>query len=288
MDTQKNKLLLLGVGNLALAMHKQYKDFYKFIGTTRDTAKVFQFADRGIEPVLLPQKQTENNTLAVAEIAQEIIEPLANNANVLISFPPDGISDQILAKACQSAQSIIYISSTSVYGNYTGEVTENTPINPINGKDILRVKAEDAWLALGATVLRAPAIYGPNYGLHVRLKSGNYKLPGDGSNITSRIHVDDLTTIIQSIFKSSIKNRIYVVGDLCPASQIEVVTWLCQKLNIAIPSPIPIKEAPQTLQGNRSIIAKRVLDDLRLTLKYPTYKEGFSQCLSEKFSYNNQ
>jgi len=44
-------------------------------------------------------------------------------------------------------------------------------------------------------VLRPAAIYGPGRGAHESIRIGRWRIAGDGSNYTSRIHVDDLAAL---------------------------------------------------------------------------------------------
>ncbi len=260
-------LVLLGVGTAGWAVATLLKDKAQIVGTTRQPGKLFAFVENGIDPIVMPWPSAE------------VIEPLTPGAEVLVSFPPDGTTDAILAPGCRSARSIIYISSTGVYGKTSGRIDDaSEPIVDETSK--LRLEAEDIWRSIGATVLRAPAIYGPETGLHVRLREGKFAIPGDGSGLVSRIHVEDLARIADAVFQQGIRNETFVVGDLQPASHKEVVEWLCAKYNFPMPPYAPLGEVTAHLRSSRSVDSSRVLKTLGLELKYPTYKEGFAAFLS--------
>ena len=213
----------------------------------------------------------------------ELVQGLADKADILVSFPPDGSTDAILAPACSSARCIIYISSTGVYGRTRGQIDDSTPADYSDERMRSRLEAESIWKEHGAIVLRVPGIYGPNSGLHKRLRQGKFKIPGDGSNLISRIHVEDLAAIILAIFEEGkLNDSTYLVGDQAPCSIREVVDWLCQKMELQLPESIPIEEVNATLRGSRSIDATRLLNELGLTLRFPDYKSGYEQCLSEE------
>ena len=74
----------------------------------------------------------------------------------------------------------------------------------------------------------------------------------------------------------------YVVGDLKPTSHLEVVSWLCNQLSLPLPASSPLSEVNPSLRGNRQICSAKVLADLDVKLKYPTYVEGFTQCLANR------
>jgi nucleoside-diphosphate-sugar epimerase len=67
-----------------------------------------------------------------------------------------------------------------------------SPPEPPSQRSGRILRAEALSRAHAAAVLRASAIYGPDSGLHMRMIRGEHKLPGDGSPIVTRIHVDDL------------------------------------------------------------------------------------------------
>jgi hypothetical protein len=276
-------LLLLGVGNVGLAAARYARSAFtatadpaaggssqrKIIGTTRDPKRIFDLFHENIEPVVMPWPSAE------------VIQPLAQNAHVLVSFPPDGKTDAILAPACLQAESIVYISSTTVYGKQEGVILDTTAVEASDELAAPRIEAEKIWRAIGANVLRAPGIYGPQSGLHKRLLDGTYKLPGDGNRMSSRIHIDDLVQFIFALFASGKQGETYVVGDALPATHREVAAWLCNRMGVPAPAESPLDAVHHTLRGNRSIDASRALGDLNVKLKYPTYKEGYEACLQQ-------
>lgn len=262
-------LLLLGVGKVGLALNARVRGTRKVQGTTRNPNRIFEFDHAGMEPIIMPWP------------ACEIISPLAKDAQVVVSFAPDGNADKVLAPACTDAAKIVYISSTGVYDFGAGTIDDTTPVAPETEEARRRYEAEKIWLAQGAIVLRCPAIYSPDNGLHMRLRSGAHKVPGDGTNFISRIHIDDLVTLILAALDSNVSGETFVVGDQSPAPHIEVVTWLCEQLDLPLPDHIPIEEAPLTMRGNRCVNPSRALETFKVKLKYPSYREGFLACLNE-------
>lgn len=262
-------ILLLGVGMVALAVYDSVRGHARVIGTTRDPMRLFDFVNTGIEPVVMPWP------------SREVIEPLANGADVLVSFPPDGATDKLLAPACAGARTVVYISSTGVYGSRHGAIDDHTPVANDEEAAAPRLAAEREWQMVGATILRAPAIYGPTSGLHIRLREGNFAIPGDGTGVVSRIHVDDLAHIISAVFHQQRRGETFVVGDLCPATHQEVVGWLCEELQMPMPPRTPLEEVSAQLKSSRSVDPHRALKELGVTLKYPTYKEGFKALIGQ-------
>jgi len=288
------KVILLGVGSCALALVDFYRDKIDagriaLYGTTRSAEKLPVLASLGIQPLL----DSNSDLLASDDLSEanardvqfiEQLRNLAKDAFILVSYPPprDGaknLSDMRYGAALSQAKKIVYISSTAVYGSASGVINEDTPTSS-EGQYAPRLSSEKFWQKRGACVLRAPGLYSPQTGLHKLLLSGKYKLPGDGSNYVSRIHLDDLAVIIDAAFQRAECGSLFVVGDERPATHIEVVSWLCQKLDLPMPPAVPIEDVHLTLRGNRQIDSSRVLRQLHVGLQYPSYVEGLSQCLA--------
>jgi nucleoside-diphosphate-sugar epimerase len=148
----------------------------------------------------------------------------------------------------------------------------------------LRLAAEDEYLRLGAIVLRAAGIYGPGRGLHRRLASGEFRIPGAGSNVVSRIHVEDLAALALAALargpgEHGLGRRIFVAADDTPVPQIEVVRWLSTALRVPMPRAAPLEQVPSTLRHDRAADNRRIKQALGMALRYPSYREGFARCL---------
>jgi nucleoside-diphosphate-sugar epimerase len=261
------KVVLLGVGMVGRAVYDALRGQAHVVGVTRQPERLFEFVNAGIDPVVMPWP------------SEEIIAQVAEGADVLVSFPPDGSSDAILAPGCKGARSLVYISSTGVYGSHKGKVDDQTPVASSDPQNLERLKAEQTWRDVGATVLRAPAIYGPTSGLHIRLRKGDFKVPGDGKGMVSRIHVDDLAALINGAFARGQKANTFVVGDAKPTTYGEIVEWLCKKMDLPLPPYAPLEEVSPHLRASREVDPSRALRELKVTLKYPTYVDGFSALL---------
>ncbi|MDR3616810.1 MAG: hypothetical protein P4L53_24855 [Candidatus Obscuribacterales bacterium] len=267
-------LVLLGLGNAAAAVVESARTgkYDQIIATTRSEEKRDRLEKAGLKVIF---GSCSDNSDYISRLTFT-----TKNSHVFVSFPPDGQTDAILAPAVKEAQKIVYISTTGVFGGAKGLVDESTPVDGRDEKTVNRLEAEKVWRDIGAIILRAPGLYGPATGLHLRLKSGTYRLPGKGSNHISRIHLDDLASIALAAFERAPKSSLYVVGDESPVPQIEVVEFLCSKLNLPMPESISLEDAHATVRGDRQVVANRVLEDLGVTLKYPTYKQGYEQCLA--------
>ncbi len=98
---------------------------------------------------------------------------------------------------------IIYTSASSVYGECEGKITtEDTPLQAITPQGKILIEAEKNLLSLRGKeckvcIFRVSEIYGPNRSIKERVeKLLTKKAPGDGSQLTNMIHVDDLVSAI--------------------------------------------------------------------------------------------
>lgn len=206
----------------------------------------------------------------VVDVARAFVDA---STHAIVCFPPDGSTDAALAPLLATAAAVSYVSTTGVYGDHEGEVDDATPASSSAQRS--RLDAEDAYRGVGGTILRAPGIYGPDRGLHVRVRTGAHSMPGDGANVMSRIHVDDLAALL--LASRAVRGETFVVGDLEPASQREVCTWICREYGCPMPPSLPPERVHESLRRNRRIDPSRVLSALDVTLRFPTYRDGMSR-----------
>lgn len=264
-------LILLGCGQSAKALLENKRGIGEYghvYATTRSAERFSELRRLGAEPILFGHFEADSK-----------FSEICHGADILVSFPPDGRSDAFICPLLSEARRIIYISSTGVYGGAQGLVNEDTAVERTED-NAKRLDAEELWSAAGAVILRAPGLYNAHSGLHIRLLAGSYRPPPNPANFVSRIHLDDLATIILACFAASCLSRsIYVVGDLKPCPHDELVSFLCSRLNLPATRGQGQVSGHHTLRGNRRVDPTRILKELGIQLKYPTYVEGYGQCL---------
>jgi nucleoside-diphosphate-sugar epimerase len=259
------RVLILGCGytGSAVARLAQGRGL-SVLGSVRSVLSAEKLIAEGIPAFVTP------------ELDPSIAAHIDANTHVVIAFPPDGVTDARIASALAHAAAITYISSTGVYGDRTGVIDDSTPLpNPPNARSQRLLAGENAYRPLGATILRSPAIYGKERGLHCRLLRGDHRIPGDGSHTLSRIHVEDLATLI--LATRNVHGETFVVGDLEPTPHIDVVRFVCESYGLPLPPFAPLNELPDSLRANRAVDARRALRELGVTLLYPSFREGMAR-----------
>ncbi len=212
--------------------------------------------------------------LAHADPADEpTVARAAEGAHVVVTFPPDGATDARLARTVRGARAIVYASSTAVYGS--GVIDEATPVTTRPSEaQARRLEAEAAWRGVGASVVRLPALYGPEIGLHLRLAAGTFTMPGDGGAVVSRVHTDDAAAFCLAALAAT-PGSLLVTGDDEPAPIAEVVELVCRLFALPPPPRGAEADAHRTLRGRREVDSRPTRARFGVTLRFPTYREGY-------------
>ena len=107
------------------------------------------------------------------------------------------------------------------------------------------------------------------------------------SNVFSRIHVEDVLQTLLMSMRSTNSGRIYNVADDYPSSSYEVITYASALLKRPPPPAIPFEKAILSdfarsfYQENKRVKNKRIKEELKVNLFYPSYREGLQAILRE-------
>lgn len=211
--------------------------------------------------------------------------------SLLVSIPPlsTGPSDEgsnhlaNLLRLCPATRSVLYVSSTSVYGQNQGRVDENTQPAPDSESGKLLLQVEEwlrAWVerqqlqspsrSCAATVLRSGGQFGP--GRHPgRFLGGRRDVPGPHQPV-NLIHQDDLVDIIWSEWRqmqvpshreadaqasrtSPLRNRFRLINAVCPdhPTRLEYYTQAAVQLGLEAPQFRSTQEADEPLNPGKRV-----------------------------------
>ncbi|MBF0363516.1 MAG: hypothetical protein HQK49_21020 [Oligoflexia bacterium] len=215
LNSKINTISILGVGwlgtNLAQLILKQQNEKVTIKGSTTTPSKVEHLQKMGIKPYLInlhPQGPDLNFDF-----------DFLNTDLLIISLPPkvktEGVDFHLwqintLINFIDSQIPIIYLSSTSVYGDNQGAVDESTTPIPtkfsgkviLRAEEILREKFKDK-----LTILRLGGLIGPGREPS-RLSKKNPQLFNSHSKI-NLIHLDDACGIILAIIYKNAWGEIF-------------------------------------------------------------------------------
>ena len=185
----------------------------------------------GIKGIGVTSKNINNNKFANITFVNrdKIQEVLSYSTHLLITAPPDDkgcsifnkFSSQILAS---NIKSLIYISTTGVYGNHNGSwVDENSLLHAKSQFDKIRVKSEKQWKLfceknnINLNIVRISGIYGPQR--IIKLNKKKLDVIIKKNHYFSRIHVLDAARLISKIILENFNNEIWNLADDFPSSR---------------------------------------------------------------------
>ncbi|MBX2854952.1 MAG: SDR family oxidoreductase [Rhodobacteraceae bacterium] len=293
-------LLCFGYGySAAVLARRRILDGWRVYGTTRKPEKAADIEADGAIPIVL-------NRDAVAPA-------LANATHVLVSAGPevvrqdvdearpvdptlDYVSEALIARGRDIAW-LGYLSTTGVYGDHGGAwVDELAARKPVTERGRLRMLAENEWLTLwrehGLRVhlFRLAGIYGPGRGPFEKVRTGSAQRIIKEGQVFSRIHVEDIATVLEASIATPSAGASYNVCDDEPAPPQDVIAYAAELLGLAPPPEVPFEQAKLHMtEMARSFYAeskrvsnKKIKDELKVRLAFPSYREGLAMTLAQE------
>jgi nucleoside-diphosphate-sugar epimerase len=285
------RLFAFGLGFSALTLAKRLSaEGWQIAGTARDDGKVERLKREGYDVVRF-SGDAGNPALA---------KHLAGTTHLIHSIPPGSGGDPVLAfyreeiAALPALEWAGYLSTVGVYGNQEGGwVDESTAPNPNSARTGARVAAEQDWLQFGREigvpvhVFRLAGIYGPGRCVFDKLRAGTARRIDKDGQVFSRIHVEDIASVLEASIAKPRGGAIYNVADDEPAAPGDVVAYAAELMGMPPPPEIAFADADLTpmarsfYEGSRRIKNARIKSELGVTLRYPTYREGLTALLED-------
>jgi nucleoside-diphosphate-sugar epimerase len=228
-------------------------------------------------------------------------KPLSDVTHLLASVPPDATGDPVLAvhgdriAALPGLSWVGYLSTTGVYGDRAGEwVDESAALLPTGERSRRRVAAETGWLELRRNsgvpvhIFRLAGIYGPGRSPFDALRAGTAKRIHKPGQVFSRIHVDDLASVLIASMKRPRPGAIYNVCDDDPAPPEAVVAHAATLLGIPPPPLVALEAAGLSSMArsfyddNKRVSNRLIKTELGATLRYPNYRAGLAAILADE------
>ena len=104
--------------------------------------------------------------------------------------------------------------------------------------------------------------------------------------VFSRIHVDDIATVLRASMYTPKPGRAYNLCDDEPAPPQDVITEACRLLDVDPPPETPFEEANLSemarsfYSDNKRVSNKRIKNELGVALAWPNYREGLKGLIS--------
>jgi nucleoside-diphosphate-sugar epimerase len=228
--------------------------------------------------------------------------PLEKNKKILEKVNLEG-TKKLFKEIKSITKSIIYISGLGVYGE-TDEIVidESQKYNPNTNFVKIRLDAEKYLKdnSLEHKIDFAVAHFGDVYGqdgwfyemLIKRLKKNTFRMPKGGDYYKCFVHVDDAVGSIIAILEKESFGESFIIADSMPVSFKEFSNFTADQISAKHPGSVPVFLAKAVLGTD---LIKLLTTPIKVSnkkilkiydFKYPNYKDGIKQVISELKSKN--
>lgn len=275
------RLIIVGCGDIGLKIVARLHRRFRIFAVTSTPERSATLRAAGAVPLLADLDGARPDRLGA----------LAPRAIYLAPPPASGLSDRRLALWLSSLRrrprSLVYVSTTGVYGDRRGgSVDETATAAPSTPRAVRRLDAERRARAhpWRACVLRAPGIYGPGRLPLERLRLG---LPVPLEEVmTNHIHAEDLARLCVRAMLAGAPRRLYNAVDDTRLSLAQYLDLVADRAGLPRPPRQPLAEVAAAvspmqmsfMSESRVIGNRRIKDELRFRLRFPTVAEALPRC----------
>lgn len=264
-------LFCFGLGNVAQALINQLDSQWKVSGT-----------HTGKRPLKLNEYIFNIQDKPNPNILDDV-------THILISIPPRDDGDPVFnifgeyIKTLPKLKWLGYFSSTSVYGDHQGEwVNELSETRANDSLGINRLLAENQWLKsdIPLNIFRISGIYGARHSALDMVRSNRASRILKPNHFFSRIHIEDLISIVHLIMNNPTNKQIYNLSDDNPSAQHEVIEFACKLLGVTPPPLVNFLDAnlTETMRSyylsSKKVDNQKIKDVYNYKFKFPSYKDG--------------
>jgi nucleoside-diphosphate-sugar epimerase len=283
-----SEVLILGCGDLGTRVGQHFADqSKKVLGVRR-------------RPMQAP---SENFHFAAVDIHQpDALESILTDSLqlIIVTLTPDAYTEAAykhtyyqamhnLVNALQirnASPHIIFVSSTSVYEQHSGEILDETSITEpqaFNGRWLLAAEQCLTSSGLPTSIVRLSGIYS-----HTRRRFLDKCCLGElpsPHKLTNRIHIEDAAQAIIHIahLPSALAPEIFLVSDSEPATSQTIYEWLLEKDLCRRPDKFTESVNNDFPTSGKFISNKKLLAS-GFRFKFPTFREGYEKILRADIS----
>lgn len=256
------QVLIIGCGWLGKPLGKHLSDAgYHVYGTTRNQAKLKELKKYDIEPLLL-------DLISVSDG----MDQLPNVDFTILTVPPSGISSDAhtlhngLKRLLQLPRlgQFIYTSSTSVYPNTNGEVSEADAeeiYSPHSGKSVLKIENELRKHQPNFNILRFGGLFGRGRNPVTRLaKKAELSKAEHPVNMT---HMQDAIKSIEKLLLKEVKSETFNAVSPEHPTKLQFYTAAAEKKGVKLP---PAADEPKS--DYKLVNSQKIIDQLNYTFTY--------------------
>jgi nucleoside-diphosphate-sugar epimerase len=282
--------VVIGCGYVGMRVAKHLaRQGHRVYGVRRQIARTTEFDDAGVIPLQIDITVPEQLELIPKTIqwAVNAVSSSKRGADGYRQVYYDGtksVTEHL--STLPDFRRYVHTSSTSVYGQTDGSwINEDSEREPSTETSQILVEVEDHLLdafrehGFPASIARVSGIYGPERGyLFQQFLKNEARMVGNGSRIINMVHVDDVVLAISSVLESGKPGIAYNITDNCPTTQLDFFSWLASELQRPLPKSASQAELNQRKRAitNKRVSNQRLLEELRHSLLYPTFREGYA------------
>jgi nucleoside-diphosphate-sugar epimerase len=284
-------VLIVGCGDVGLRVLRLLRGRCRVLALTSSPERVDRLRAAGAVPLVgdLDDPASLGRLAGLADAVLHLAPPQT-------AGPTDRRTAALLAALARSGRvgRLVYASTTGVYGDAGGDwLDETSPLRAATDRALRRVDAERRvrWYgrATGArvTVLRIPGIYALDRvggDPRDRLRRGTPVLRAEDDVHTNHIHADDLARACVAALWRGRSQRVF---NACDDTELAMGDYFDLAADLAgLPRPPRMTRAEAAavlspvqlsfMSESRRLRNRRLKEELRLRLRYPTVREGLA------------
>jgi nucleoside-diphosphate-sugar epimerase len=289
------KILIVGSGDVARRILLQLTGHYRVFALLRKAEKQTDWRLAGAIPVLadLDQRSSLDRLSGLADIVLHLAPPPAQGTR-------DTRTRHLLAalgKGKSLPRRLIYVSTTGVYGDCGGAQIDETRCvqaeSPRAGRRVDAERVLRAWgqqTGVAVSILRAPGIYAADRLPLERLEKALPMLVAEDDVYTNHIHAEDLAAACIAAMRHGQANRTYNVVDDSALKMSDYFIQVADAFGLPHPPQVTRAQAASLLspmqlsfmRESRRIGNRRIKNELKLRLAFPTIADGIADALKGK------
>jgi nucleoside-diphosphate-sugar epimerase len=292
---RRERVLIIGCGDVGQRAAKAFGAgrHVRLLALTSSAARAPDLRAQGITPLVgnLDDPRSLARLSGLATRVLHLAPPPSAGAEAQNSDPRTRELVQVLMRR-SPPKALVYGSTSGVYGDHQGAwINETTAVRPQNARALRRTDAErlvHGWgrvVGSRTTVLRIPGIYAPDREggtPQTRLLKGTPVLLDEDDVYTNHIHADDLArACVLAVWRGRPQRNLNVNDDtvLKMGDYFDLAAGI---YSLPKPPRISREDAQRQLPAismsfmneSRRLQNRRMKEELRLRLRYPTVEEG--------------
>ncbi len=277
-ETAQPTLLIAGCGYLGCEIARLAKSRgWKVIGLTHTAASANQLrSDFGFDAYVADLSSAESlRALAITvgkiDLAVHCASTKGGGVDAYRAVYVDGCTNLL---AAFSPRRLVFVSSTSVFGQVNGEVVDETSTTePASPTGSVLLDAEEVALKAGGSVVRLGGIYGPSRSVLLRkFLDGSATIDEGVARVINQIHRDDAADAILHVAGLT-GGEVFHAVDSDPQLQPELMEWLANFFGRDVPPTAPRSLGKRRGWSNKSVSNKK-LHDSGWSPRYSSFRDA--------------